>query len=219
MSYEAESEMWDAIAANDPGPARPADPIDIRTLLAGPVFTDSGAVIDESQPMSVCASCGQTVLTTPGYRLEAVDVGGPVSLERLDLALQRVRGIAWNLPACLSCDDAGCVLCSCADDRCRQAAVDCNAMPATPDPQPTPVPSVASSRRGRPAAIRAELPDVAAAMRDVRRLRDEADRLRDEAAELEYRALKQAWSTHSLADIAATAGVTRARIHQIVKSR
>jgi hypothetical protein len=71
---------------------------------------------------------------------------------------------------------------------------------------------------GRPPKNRPELADVAAAMRDVRRLRDRADALRLEAAELEYRALKQVWSTYSLAD-AATAGVTTGRVQQIVKSR
>ena len=159
-----------------------------------------------------------------GYRVGSV-AGPAPDLERLDVALRRARGVAWNLPACLSCDGAGCVLCSCADDRTRQGAIDCNPMPLESVPVPSePVGSVAAPDRsvarrvGRPRAVRPELPDVAAAMREVRRLRAERDRLHAEAAAIEYEALKLAWATHSLADIAEAAGITRARVHQIVKS-
>ena len=150
-----------------------------------------------------------------GYRVGSV-AAGDVTLERLDVALAKARGVAWKLPACLSCDGAGCLACSCLDDRSRTEVVDCIAM----TPEAAPDRSVASSkRRGRPPAKRPDLPDVAVAMREVRRLRDEADRLRGEAAELERRAMQQAWSKHSLADIAAASGVTRGRVHQIVQSR
>lgn len=167
------------------------------------------------------AVCGGDVVAAAilvamrGYHLVSVDVSD-VTVERLDTALAVARGVAWKLPACLSCDGDGCVLCSCQDDKSRVAVVDCNAMPATPKPDRS---VAAPKRRGRPPAVRPDIPDVALAMREVRRLRDEADRLRLEAAELERRAMQSAWSKHSLADIAAASGVTRGRVHQIVQSR
>lgn len=152
-----------------------------------------------------------------GYRLPPLE-GLDVDLEALDLALARVRGVAWHLPACLSCDGAGCVLCSCSDDRCRLAVVDCKPMSAAPKPK---APRAETGKRiGRPPKARPALGDlaaVAAAMREARRLRAESDRLRSEAQAVEARAMRLAHETHSLGDIAAATGLSRQRVHQIIQ--
>lgn len=141
-----------------------------------------------------------------GYDLPAVSAG----LDRLQAALVTARKVSDAAGACLSCS-SGCVLCSCADDKpSRQAVLDLAAMGFEPIPEAKP------AKIGRPAAVRAEIPAVSDAMRRVRELRAESDRLRHEAAELEREAMREAWASHSLGDIAATAGVTRARVHQIV---
>ena len=145
-----------------------------------------------------------------GYSVDAVELDEAPTLERLDEALGRARWVAWNLPACMSCDGAGCVLCSCADDRCRQPLVYCEPMAAQEPPK---------SKRGPRPKVRPEIAEISAAMQHAAALRAQADQLQAEADEHVRAAMAKARESHSFGDIAAAAGLTRARVHQIVRGR
>jgi AcrR family transcriptional regulator len=87
--------------------------------------------------------------------------------------------------------------------------LDSNTMPAK---------AKTAARIGRPPKTRPAIPSVAAAVRQAERKREKADTLRAQADELIADAMRKAAAEHSLADIAAVAGVSKARVHQIVRS-
>jgi hypothetical protein len=70
---------------------------------------------------------------------------------------------------------------------------------------------------GRPPRVRPQIPGVAAAMRRAEAKRGRADELRADADRIKSDAMCAAAADHSLADIAAVAGVSKARVHQIVR--
>jgi len=154
---------------------------------------------------------GAILASLRGYRA-VLEVMPAVSLERLDEALKRARGVAWRMPGCLSCDGAGCLACSCLDDKTRIGVLYSEDMPS-PEPQP-------AAKRGRPRAVRPPLPDVERSVAAARGMRVEAERMVREARELERAAMQAAVDGgYSLGDVAAAAGVTKARVSQILASR
>jgi len=131
----------------------------------------------------------------------------------LDRSLAAARAVAYAWPACLSCEGAGCLACSCADDRSSRVVV-LSWNDLHPEPEPT---VKAAPRIGRPPKTRPALPELVAVMAEVADKRDEADGLRDEARRLEVAAMRRAVKAGATQrDIAAAVGISQARVKQIL---
>lgn len=74
-------------------------------------------------------------------------------------------------------------------------------------------------KRGRPAKVRPDIPEIPEALRQAAELRKQADQLRRQADELVRKAMVKARRKHALEDVAHAAGVSRQRVHQIVNGR
>ena len=144
---------------------------------------------------------GAILCAIRGCRLAAVTA--PVTIERLERALAAARGVVQAITACLSCEGAGCVACSCHDDRCPQLAVlssramNGKARIGRPPKEREPIPAVVKAAKAREAAKRTlERADAAFAEAMREAIRDGA----------------------SYKDVAASADITAGRVHQIVSS-
>lgn len=75
------------------------------------------------------------------------------------------------------------------------------------------------ARIGRPPKVRpARIPAVTSAIRQAETKRAKAHKLRTDADRLVADAMRAAIAEHSLADVAAVAGISKARVHQIVRA-